>query len=202
VLLWLRGKMKISERHKRERGVVSESGGRRIVVLRSCCLLWRTQPGESARTQGAAEGLFRALALKTSSSPRSFTLCFPCLTKPPTTNQHVSCNKEHFTSNRFIRRTLASHLILMGIAILCLLVCLHQFPRSKDRVQSLAMTLSAEQSCSPSRSFSVVVVALTGSGSYGQLCMPLVVFVLPACPCSSLSHSRRDVSRARIEVWI
>jgi hypothetical protein len=43
---------------------------------------------KSARTLGkVAEALFRALALKTSSSPRSFT--FPCLTKP-TTNTNLA----------------------------------------------------------------------------------------------------------------
>jgi hypothetical protein len=41
-------------------------------------------------------------------------------------NQHESCNKGQFTSNRFMRRTLVSYALRMGIPIMCLLVCLQQ----------------------------------------------------------------------------
>jgi hypothetical protein len=75
----------VRERDKGETGVVfcEWRAQDMYCVVAACC---GGEVSAEAR-QGAAEALFRALALKTSSSPRSFT--FPCLTKP-TTNTNLA----------------------------------------------------------------------------------------------------------------
>jgi hypothetical protein len=88
-------------------------------VLRSCCLLWwRSQRGGSARS-----------CRSSISSAGAKDIIEPALIHLPLShkadNQHESCNKGQFTSNRFIRRASATCTLRMRTIILCLLMPLH-----------------------------------------------------------------------------
>jgi hypothetical protein len=96
-------------------------------VVAACCSgAWRSQSAGSARS---CRSSISSAGAKDIIEPALIHLP---LSHKAANNQHESCNKEQFTSNRFIHvhRTLASHVIRMGIAILRLLVCLHQIAGS------------------------------------------------------------------------